>query len=114
MREVTGFTRSNLDFLWIDRYEYKDTLSEAALNSYGMNESLYNHQLCVVNRDVKGTRLCGNSRCASRNLLWTAEQPILFTVSGGSVRKAAENGIGQGGATFVDPPNLVLVAKSEG
>jgi len=30
MREITGFTRPNLDILWIDAYEYKDTLSEAA------------------------------------------------------------------------------------
>ena len=26
MREITGFTRPNLDILWIDAYEYKDTV----------------------------------------------------------------------------------------
>lgn len=53
--EITGFTRANLDPLWIDPYEYKDVLSQAIdlLNSYGMNASVYNHQLCVINRDVE-------------------------------------------------------------
>lgn len=53
--EITGFTRANLASLWIDPYDYKDTLSDAVhvLNSYGMNASVYNHQLCVVNKDVK-------------------------------------------------------------
>jgi His-Xaa-Ser system radical SAM maturase HxsC len=53
--EITGFTRANLDILWVDPYEYKDTLSEAVgvLNSYGMKASVYNHQLCVVNPDIE-------------------------------------------------------------
>ncbi len=52
--EITGLTRPNLDLLWIDPYEYKDTLSEAValLNSYGMTVSVYNHQLCTINPDV--------------------------------------------------------------
>ncbi len=52
--EITGFTRANLDALWIDPFEYKDKLSEAVwlLNSYGVNCSVYNHQLCTVNDDV--------------------------------------------------------------
>lgn len=54
--EITGFTRPNLDLLWIDPFEYKDVLSEAVLvlNSYGVPASIYNHQLCTVNRDVWG------------------------------------------------------------
>lgn len=54
--EITGFTRPNLETLWIDPYEYKDILSEAIilLNSYGIPASIYNHQLCTVNRDVVG------------------------------------------------------------
>jgi His-Xaa-Ser system radical SAM maturase HxsC len=54
--EITGFTRTNLDLLWIDPYDYKDMLSEAVhtLNSYGMNASVYNHQLCVINNDIEG------------------------------------------------------------
>lgn len=54
--EITGFTRPNLDLLWIDPFEYKDLLSEAVtlLNSYGVPTSVYNHQLCTVNDDVLG------------------------------------------------------------
>lgn len=54
--EITGFTRPNLGLLWIDPYEYKDTLSEAVslLNSYGVPVSVFNHQLCTVNSDVLG------------------------------------------------------------
>ena len=54
--EITGFTRANLDKLWIDPFDYKDTLSDAIklLNSYGMSSSVYNHQLCTVNEDVLG------------------------------------------------------------
>jgi His-Xaa-Ser system radical SAM maturase HxsC len=54
--EITGFTRANLDLLWIDPYEYKETLSDAVaiLNAYGMNASVYNHTLCTVNPDVWG------------------------------------------------------------
>lgn len=52
--EITGFTRANLEQLWIDPHEYRDTLSEAAgvLTSYGMRASIYNHQLCLVNEDL--------------------------------------------------------------
>jgi His-Xaa-Ser system radical SAM maturase HxsC len=53
--EMIGFTRANLDKLWIDPYEYKDTLSEAVqiLSSYGLTTSVYNHQLCLVNHDIE-------------------------------------------------------------
>ena len=53
--EMTGFTRANLDKLWIDPHDYKDTLSEAVqmLAQYGLNVSVYNHQLCLVNSDVQ-------------------------------------------------------------
>ena len=52
--EIIGFTRANFDQLWIDPHDYKDTLSEAVhiLTSYGMNVSVYNSQLCLVNADV--------------------------------------------------------------
>lgn len=52
--EMMGFTRANLDKLWIDPHEYRDTLSEAVsiLTRYGMTTSIYNHQLCLVNSDV--------------------------------------------------------------
>jgi hypothetical protein len=52
--EMTGFTRANLDALWIDPIEYKDALSRAVhtLANHGIRTSVYNHQLCLVNRDV--------------------------------------------------------------
>ncbi|MGF6539392.1 His-Xaa-Ser system radical SAM maturase HxsC [Paraburkholderia youngii] len=52
--EITGFTRANLDKLWIDQFAYKDVLSRAVriLEAYGMHVSVYNHQLCLVNDDV--------------------------------------------------------------
>lgn len=53
--EMMGFTRANIDKLWIDPYDYKDILSEAVavLESARMNISVYNHQLCLINNDVK-------------------------------------------------------------
>jgi len=53
--EMMGFTRANLDVLWIDPFEYKDTLSDAVqvLATYGLNVSVYNHQLCLVNSDIQ-------------------------------------------------------------
>lgn len=52
--EMMGFTRANLDSLWIDPFEYKNILSEAVniLSSYGLTTSVYNHQLCTVNEDI--------------------------------------------------------------
>ncbi len=52
--EMMGFTRANLDELWIDPIEYKDSLSKSVqiLSKYGMNVSVYNHQLCLVNPDI--------------------------------------------------------------
>ncbi len=52
--EITGFTRPNLEALWVDPYDYKDTLSAAVevLLTYGLNASVYNHQLCTMNPDV--------------------------------------------------------------
>lgn len=53
--EMTGFTRANLDALWIDPIEYKSELSKAVkiLRNYGLKTSVYNHSLCLVNRDVE-------------------------------------------------------------
>ncbi|MDW3687608.1 His-Xaa-Ser system radical SAM maturase HxsC [Cupriavidus sp. CV2] len=53
--EMTGFTRANLDSLWIDPVDYKAELSKAVkiLTSYGLKTSVYNHPLCLVNPDVE-------------------------------------------------------------
>jgi His-Xaa-Ser system radical SAM maturase HxsC len=52
--EHTGFTRANIDSLWIDPFEYKEELSDAVriLSSYGITSAVYNHPLCLVNSDV--------------------------------------------------------------
>lgn len=48
--ELMGFARSNLDDLWIDPFEYRETLEQAAvlLDRAGLRVSIYNHQLCVL------------------------------------------------------------------
>jgi hypothetical protein len=53
--EMTGFTRANIDDLWIDPIEYKDILSQTVriFENYGIFVSVYNHQLCLVNPDVE-------------------------------------------------------------
>lgn len=53
--EMMGFTRSNLDLLWIDPLEYKNELSKAVsiLKNYGVNVLVFNHQLCLVNKDIE-------------------------------------------------------------
>jgi His-Xaa-Ser system radical SAM maturase HxsC len=53
--ELTGFSRANLETLWIDPFDYKDILSRAVriIEASGMQVSVYNHQLCVVNSDTE-------------------------------------------------------------
>lgn len=48
--EMTGFTKANLDDLWIDPYDYRDQLRDAVqhLTAHRMNVSIYNHQLCLL------------------------------------------------------------------
>ncbi|MGD9897268.1 MAG: His-Xaa-Ser system radical SAM maturase HxsC [Candidatus Methylacidiphilaceae bacterium] len=50
--EITGFTRSNLGILWIDPADYQDELYRAVsfLADSRMHVSIYNHQLCVLDR----------------------------------------------------------------
>jgi His-Xaa-Ser system radical SAM maturase HxsC len=52
--ETTGFVRMNLDALWIDPANYHDQLRDAVvlLDRHGMNVSIYNHQLCVLDRSL--------------------------------------------------------------
>lgn len=53
--EMIGFTRANLEALWIDPADYKDELSRAVdiITSYGIKVMVFNHQLCTVNEDVR-------------------------------------------------------------
>ena len=50
--EVTGFTKANMPTLWIDPVEYQTHLYKAAslLANYGIRTSIYNHQLCVLDK----------------------------------------------------------------
>ncbi len=52
--ELMGFAVANLEDLWIDPYDYRDELREAVMHlaARGINVSVYNHQLCVVPRDL--------------------------------------------------------------
>ncbi len=50
--EITGFTRANLDSLWIDPADYQSELYRAVsfLADSRMRVSIYNHQLCVLDK----------------------------------------------------------------
>lgn len=52
--EVTGFARANLDRIWVDPFDYRAALTEASLllEASGMRVSIYNHQLCTVDRKI--------------------------------------------------------------
>jgi His-Xaa-Ser system radical SAM maturase HxsC len=54
--EITGFTRPNLNQLWIDPSDYQQELREVVefLAIRGMNVSIYNHQLCILPRSLWG------------------------------------------------------------
>lgn len=50
--EITGFTRGNLDKLWIDPTDYMPQLLRATrhLADHHIHVSIYNHQLCLLDR----------------------------------------------------------------
>lgn len=50
--EHEGYTPFNINKLWIDPVDYQEELNEAVmlLAEYGMNVSIYNIQLCTLNR----------------------------------------------------------------
>ena len=52
--EMMGFVRMNLDALWIDPVDYQAPLRHAVvhLHQHGLNVSIYNHQLCVLDREL--------------------------------------------------------------
>lgn len=52
--ELMGFAVSNARDLWIDPYNYQRELRRATefLARRGMNVSIYNHQLCVIPREL--------------------------------------------------------------
>jgi His-Xaa-Ser system radical SAM maturase HxsC len=52
--EMTGFTKANLDALWIDPLDYQAQLAEAVhyLADSRIHTSVYNHQLCVTDKSL--------------------------------------------------------------
>ncbi len=52
--EIMGFTRANLELLWVDPTEYQEQLTAAVktLRAYGMRFSIYNHQLCLLKPEL--------------------------------------------------------------
>jgi len=52
--EMMGFTKSNIDALWVDPIDYQPELSEAChiLEEAGLHFSIYNHQLCLLERHL--------------------------------------------------------------
>ncbi len=78
--EMMGYTRMNLDALWIDPADYQDELARCvdALSRGGSRVSIYNHQLCVLDpelwryarqsiSDWKNIYLPVCDRCVARN-----------------------------------------------
>ncbi|WP_422929257.1 His-Xaa-Ser system radical SAM maturase HxsC [Singulisphaera sp. PoT] len=78
--EMMGFVKMNLEALWVDPVDYQPQLVEAAshLQRNGMHVSIYNHQLCVLDRvlwpiarksisDWKNEYLEECGRCAFRD-----------------------------------------------
>ncbi|MDQ3803559.1 MAG: His-Xaa-Ser system radical SAM maturase HxsC [Acidobacteriota bacterium] len=52
--EMFGFVHRNMDELWIDPHDYQVELREATETLFlaGMNVSIYNHQLCVLDEGL--------------------------------------------------------------
>lgn len=52
--EMMGFARKNQDLLWIDPLQYGEQLAEATelLAAHGVHTLIYNHQLCLLHRDL--------------------------------------------------------------
>lgn len=52
--EPVGFAKANLENLWIDPVDYSSQLTEAVrtLQRHHISTSLYNHQLCTIDRSL--------------------------------------------------------------
>lgn len=52
--EITGFTKANLEDLWIDPLDYQPQLIEAVkhIAASRIHVSVYNHQLCITDRSL--------------------------------------------------------------
>jgi His-Xaa-Ser system radical SAM maturase HxsC len=78
--ELVGFARSNIEALWVDPLDYQGELADAVaeLTRAGMSVSIYNHQLCTLDRalwpfarksvsDWKNTYFDECASCAQRD-----------------------------------------------
>lgn len=52
--EMHGLAKKNFDEVWVDPYDYRDELLRACkyLFRRGLNVSLYNHQLCLIPKEL--------------------------------------------------------------
>jgi hypothetical protein len=52
--EMMGLARRNIGQLWIEPYMYAEDLAEATelLHAHRIHTMIYNHQLCVLHRDI--------------------------------------------------------------
>ncbi|QQR80751.1 MAG: His-Xaa-Ser system radical SAM maturase HxsC [Deltaproteobacteria bacterium] len=52
--EIVGYTKANLESLWIDPFDYQEKLEAAVIRlaREGMHVSIYNHQLCVLKKNL--------------------------------------------------------------
>jgi His-Xaa-Ser system radical SAM maturase HxsC len=54
--EPIGYAKANLDMLWVDPLDYQLLLKQAIdeLSTHHIEVSIYNHQLCVLDKDLWG------------------------------------------------------------
>jgi His-Xaa-Ser system radical SAM maturase HxsC len=54
--EMTGLARPNSDLVWVDPHDYRRELREAfhLLTAAGVYTRIYNHQLCLIDRELWG------------------------------------------------------------
>lgn len=52
--EIEGYTPHNIDKLWIDPYDYQETLKDTVfyLHTFGMKVSIYNIPLCLLPKEL--------------------------------------------------------------
>jgi His-Xaa-Ser system radical SAM maturase HxsC len=52
--EMIGFARANMADVWVDPAEYREELREAValLSRRGVRTLIYNHQLCLIDREL--------------------------------------------------------------
>ena len=51
---MMGFTKANIDDLWVDPKDYSEKLVEGCkiLENFNIHTSIYNHQLCLLDSSL--------------------------------------------------------------